>query len=735
MKTSILPPLAALLCLVGATALRAEPWQPLGPEGGHVASLLATPSPGNTRVLALTSGGLFKSDDAGRSWRETGHGLGIDVTTYGVMARHATWHQRHYLIASGAQLMRSEDNGDSWSSTGFRAPPNLSVSAMAVTPSGVVYSVYGSTFYSTDGGATFAPAQGLPAEQEVTTFSSDANSLQLVAGVRYRNPGDPAIYASSDFGATWTPLLSVDDYLEVIDLLHLGSGRLAASLSGRIYISNDAGANWSLRFDLQSARLVQTRPGGNELIAMNGQQCYRSSDQFITSTPCSEGLSFWPYGGYDFNALVAVADGDGYRVLATARERGVIALQGSASAWTTSNAGLRAETRRGLALWPGQPGRLLAGRQRDDSYTAAIAASSDGGTNWQQNFVEQAAWIRTIALDPTTAASATTTLYAAGSTARVLTQSYRSSGIFKSTDGGTSWTPLDSGIPPFSSPPFSGVRLSSVRKVLLDPRSCAAPPAQGACTSGPLNTVFALTGGSGIDQSYRVIRSTQGGDAWTPVGADLPTYLYDGNLNQNVLPVDIEVDGDGTLYLSLFGDYYTDDGTPFTPTIASGVFHSDDGGLTWSPRNAGLPKYGASATTTRDVYALAVHPRRAGVLWASTIEPGQSSRIHFSDDGGANWKNVGTALDGCDVRDLQVDTAAPQVIHAAGITLDGSKGCIWRSEDGGLNWSSLSSGLPVQGVFDVRQDPNDRRRLVVATTSGVWQALLPSDRIFNDREE
>jgi len=72
--------------------------------------------------------------------------------------------------------------------------------------------------------------------------------------------------------------------------------------------------------------------------------------------------------------------------------------------------------------------------------------------------------------------------------------------------------------------------------------------------------------------------------------------------------------------------------------------------------------------------------------------------------------------------------------HAAGIALDGGKGCVWRSEDGGLNWNSIGTSLPVHGVYDLRQDPNDRRRLVVATTSGVWQALLPSDRIFDDRE-
>lgn len=725
-------PAAALAGLLALVPLHAEPWQPLGPEGGHVTSLLASPG-GNTRVLATTEGGLFKSDDAGRSWQETGRGLSFAATGFTPIARYAIWTQRHFLFEDGRRLMVSDDNGENWTPTGFRAPDTAPAWTLAAIPFGVIYASNAGVFRSVDGGLTFAPVQGLPVDRSVMMFATNPDSTQLLAGIGIRAPGEAAVYGSNDNGATWSPLLSVDHGGGTVSLIYLSGSSMAVSLGGRIYVSGDAGAHWSLRFDLENARLAQTRRYGSELIAMNDQQCYRSSDYFTTSTPCSGNLPFWPYGGYDFNALVAVNDGDGYRVLATARNRGVTALEGAASSWITSSAGLRAEPRRGLVLWPHQPGRLLAGRPRVDSYTSAIAASSDGGATWQQNFVEQAGWIRTIALDPTTAAAAAATLYAGGSTASVIGQPHNS-GIFKSVDGGASWTALDDGIPPITWGSTTGVLLSGVRKVVLDPRSCAAPPAQGTCVAGPLNTIFALTSGSGVDQSFRVIKSTQGGAAWSPVGASLPTSLYDGNLFESVLPVDLEIDTAGTSYLSVFGDYATDDGAPFTPTIVSGVFRSDDGGLTWSPRNAGLPKYGASATTTRDVYALAVHPRRAGMLWASTIEPGQSSRIHFSDDGGANWKNVGKALDGCDVRDLQVDTAAPQVVYAAGIALDGSKGCIWRSEDGGLNWSSLSAGLPVQGVFDVRQDPNDRRRLVVATTSGVWQALLPSDRIFDDRE-
>ncbi len=733
MKTSILPSLAAVLCLAGTATLHAEPWQPLGPEGGHVDTLLATPGSGNTRVLAMTSGGLFKSDDAGRSWQETGRGLRAGMIG-NLIAQNVIQPKQLYLLEGGFRLMRSEDGGDSWVPTGFRLPVERSASAIAVTSGSVLYSNFLGTFRSTDGGVTFAPVFTLPTNRAMNAFAVDPETQNMLAGVEFSYPDEPALYASADAGASWVPVLYTDHGGRVTDLRFLGGGNAVAAMNVQVYLSIGGYYKWQPRLELAGIRVVRPRASGNELVAMNGRQCYRSVDLFATMTDCSGGLPSLPADRYDFNALVAVADGNDYRVLATARDVGVIALENAGSTWVPSAAGLRADSRRGLVLWPSQPTRIVAGRATIDNYSPAVADSRDGGATWQQNLVEKAWMIRSLTVDPTTFGGTAATLYAAGYST-ILLDRPRNSGIFKSTDGGSSWTTLDEGIPPFTWGSVGGVSLGVVRKVLLDPRSCATPPAEGACTAGPLNTVFAVTAGSGADQRFRIIKSTQGGAAWSPVGASLPVSLINGNPDQRVLPNDLEIDGAGTLYVSLFGDYPDEEGNDFTPTIVSGVFRSDDGGLTWSPRNAGLPKYGASATTTRDVYALAVHPRRAGVLWASTIEPGQSSRIHFSDDGGANWKNVGKALDGCDVRDLQVDPAAPQVVYAAGLALDGNEGCVWRSEDGGLNWSSIGAGLAAHGVYDLRQDPNDRRRLVLATTSGVWQALLPSDRIFNDRED
>ncbi len=723
-----------LLVLTIVPLAQAEPWQRLGPDGGEVSALVASPG-GNGRVLALTSGGLFKSDDAGRHWQETGDGLALETTYGGLISRSVVSPQSHYLFEAGVRLMRSEDNGDSWTPTGLRLVGGDNVTAMLAIPGGVIYSSYLGTFRSSDSGATSTPVQGLPpAGQLIGVLRMNPDSLHLLAGVTLRATGTAAVYRSTDLGLTWSPLESLAENGSVSDIVMLDALTTVVALDSQLFVSTDQGATWTRRFELESARLAQTASGGAELIAMNSQQCFRSSDFFLTTQPCGGGLPLATNGSVGLADVAAVPDGGSYRVLATARGVGVIALDSAATTWVPSITQLQAEPRRGLALSSTDPNWIWSGRLRSDRSAPALFRSTDGGQSWQGTLTGRANFIRTLALDPTTDATPTArTIYAAGETVR-LSFPPPGSGIFKSVDNGANWLSLDEGIPPVNGSPQSGVRLSAVRKLLLDPRSCANPPAQGPCTAGPLNTVYALSNGSGTDRRFRVIKSTQGGANWMPVGTSLPDDIYAGTFFQGLHPADLEIDATGTLYLSVFVGY--DDGsagTP-TPTITSGVFRSDDGGQTWTPRNAGLPQVGDSATTTRDVFALVIHPRQPGVLYASTIEAGQSSQIHLSVDSGENWKGIGIELKDCDVRDLQIDSAAPQVVYAAGIAVNGSKGCVWRSEDGGFNWTSLSTGLPVHGVYDLRQQPQDHRRLVLTTSSGLWHGLVPSDRIFNDVE-
>lgn len=734
-----------LLFLAGGVA--AQHWRGLGPEGGDLNLMLADPSvPG--RVYAVGAYALARSDDAGRSWTSAGNGLfsnGV-ITPWGFTADNQV-PGRLYFLDSGGRLLRSDDAGANWMPTGYVLPlfpmaldyfpAKHTLTAVAGVAGGLLLILpNGNIYKSTDAGANFHPfGPPLPAGRAVQSVAFDpADPQRLLAAVGIGLDGGQSgapLLRSSDGGASWSAVDGVPAAGSGRSIAFHGAQRVTAWINGQLYISTDSGQHWQLRAGIADGSSVVAAPvQPQRLILAGGQTCFSSSTDFVDLQPCNVGV---PAGGDGLGDVVAVGDGaQGYRLVGTARAQGALAYSPEENRWQPANRGLFATPVRGLALQPGDSRRLYAGSPAisQNPETDQLFASSDGGQHWNGRLSGLARYIRSVEIDPTTAAKpGTTVIYAAGATLRMAGQPYNS-GIYKSGDGGVAWVALDDGFPPYAGS-NGGVDVDPVRRLLLDPRSCAAPPAHGACRQGPLNTVYAVTDGSRT--GHRIYKSMQGGGAWQPASAGLPERIDDAQGGETVHPSDLEIDPlNGDLFLGVFTSYYSNDERPRVPRILSGVFRSSDGGASWQHRSAGLPPEAGSASTTQHVFAVAVHPRRAGVLWASAVPEGGASRIYRSTDSGASWTPAGATLPGCDVRELQIDSAAPDVIYAAGLGVAGGSGCVFRSEDSGAHWTPLHAGLPLSAVYDLRQDPADRRRLLLATHRGVWEALLPSDKLFTD---
>ncbi|TDR40355.1 hypothetical protein DFR29_11355 [Tahibacter aquaticus] len=729
--------LAGVFLAVASTCAAAQDWQPLGPRGARVSALVAA-SGNSSRILAATENGLFLSIGEGQRWRSTAVGLfATGGTGIRLLAASPVLPLQFFLLDSGGRLLRSEDGGESWAPTGYVHPAFDTPVAMTVTTDGLLISHYSGVLRSTDVGATFAPVADLPAGQPMGVMAINPQQPQVVLAGAFLGPftpGDASLYRSTDGGTRWTPLAGLPPG-NVTEIEYVSDGSTVVSLDGAVYRSTDAGQNWQLLFQLSGGRVVRVEAGTVQLLLTDGRNCFRSSNFFATApTSCADGLPQWEWGSAGFSTIEYARSLNGApRVLINARRYGVLSYNPYANSWSPNGIELFGVPTRGLAIAPTDSNWILTGHWLPHSDNEPLRMTRDGGEFWQYDLGRYARAIRSIEFDPTSLAGGpdSTRIYASG-VGFSAQPVFNNSGVFKSSDGGASWQALDSGLPSSGDPPR--VMIGTVRKVKLDPRSCAAPPPQGPCAAGPLDTVFALAEG-GSDAAYRLIRSHEGGANWSGVGASLPDAIVGSDWSEYVLPIDIEMDRSGdAIYVSLFGVYYNDDGTPRIPSSASGVFRSSDGGSTWAASNTGLPLVGGSATTTRDVFALAVHPRKAGVLWATTAEIGQATRIYRSDDSGAHWTAAGAALDNCDVRDLQVDPAAPQVLYAAGFALNQSNGCVLRSEDGGTSWTPLHAQLPVAAVYEVRKDPQNSRRLVVASDHGIWSVEAPGDRIFDDVE-
>ncbi|HVS00551.1 MAG TPA: hypothetical protein VMW27_28270 [Thermoanaerobaculia bacterium] len=128
--------------------------------------------------------------------------------------------------------------------------------------------------------------------------------------------------------------------------------------------------------------------------------------------------------------------------------------------------------------------------------------------------------------------------------------------------------------------------------------------------------------------------------------------------------------------------------TLYAGTAAAGVFRSTDGGLTWAAVNRGLDPRDGVADIVFD-------PRRPQTLYLST---GQGPPFK-STDGGNRWRRIDRGFNTSAGR-LSVDPDRPSTIYA---TTDAG---IYRSTDAGASWRQASANLPIFAARDVLAIPD-----------------------------
>src|SRR6266404_2340121 len=104
---------AVLLAILGAATASAgiNVWTSLGPEGGYVGALAINPQNPST-VYAGTSGGIFKSIDAGKSWSAVNSGLTtFDIANLSIDPQNPG---TVYAVTYGSGVFKSTDAGVNW---------------------------------------------------------------------------------------------------------------------------------------------------------------------------------------------------------------------------------------------------------------------------------------------------------------------------------------------------------------------------------------------------------------------------------------------------------------------------------------------------------------------------------------------------------------------------------------------------------------------------------------------
>ena len=312
--------------------------------------------------------------------------------------------------------------------------------------------------------------------------------------------------------------------------------------------------------------------------------------------------------------------------------------------------------------------------------SGGVWKSTDGGTTFTPKFDKQPVQsIGSIAIDPNN----TDSVWVGSGEAWTRNSVSAGNGIYHSTDAGETWSNV--GLP------------NSERIVKL------------AVSATDGNTVLAcVTGKLWSDSTERgVYRTTDGGKNWTQM-------LKGGNASTGCGGMSVDAKHPNVVFASLWdfrrkGWTFRSGGANADAASASGLYRSDDGGVHWSEvTGGGLPAkpYGR--------IAVAVAPSNSNVVYA--FVESVKSALFRSDDGGKTW----------DRRDdsqmmvwrpfyfanLIVDPTNPDRIFKPDLRLI-------QSLDGGKTFANVGGGA--HGDFhDVWIDPADPKKVIAGDDGGLW---------------
>jgi photosystem II stability/assembly factor-like uncharacterized protein len=646
-------------------------WRMIGPfRGGRTRAATGVPSQPNTFYLGQVNGGVWSSDDYGRSWNpifdhESTQSIGAIAVAPSnpniiYVASGEGLHRPDLSVGNG--IYKSTDAGKTWTHLGLR--DGFQIPALAVDPrdpnrvfAAVLGHPYGPNeerglFRSTDGGQTWQKAIYKDENTGASDVEIDPSNPDTVYASMWEVREGPwedgnevngtggGLFKSTDGGTTWRPLtnglpkdlsqvyvaIAPSDPRRLYATLGTASGALA------VYRSDDAGENWSKATDdpRPSGRI-----GGGDLPIprvdpKNPDVLYSASTVTMKST---DGGKTWfgfrgAPGGDDYQNLW-INPNDPNTILLVSDQGALVTVNGGAT-WSSWYNQPTAQIYH-VAVTPTFPYRVCGGQQESGSVCLS-SRGNDGAITyreWHPVGVIEYGYVAPDPLDPDV-------IYGGGRS--------EVSKFHWSTGQVQNITPI-----PLRSPKYRTDRTEPLMFSPLDPHTL----------------YFA---------SNVLFRTTDGGNSWQTISDDL---------------------------------------TRQNPGVPSSVG-------TLVPKDA-EKKRGV-------IYALAPSFKNINTLWAGTDD----GLIWLTRDGGKKWSDITPPALTPWSKVTQISASHFDDVTAyasvSRFRINDEQPYIYRTHDSGKTWKLITAGLPAIGPVDtVREDPVRKGLLFAGTENSVWVSFDDGD--------
>lgn len=253
-----------------------------------------------------------------------------------------------------------------------------------------------------------------------------------------------------------------------------------------------------------------------------------------------------------------------------------------------------------------------------------------------------------------------------------------SGGVWKTENGGATWTPI-----------FDRQSSFSIGTVVLDPKS----PSTIWVGTGENNSQRSVAYGDGV------YRSDDAGRTWKRMGLEK---------SEHIARILIDPRNSDVVYVAAQGPLWSDGGD-------RGLYKTTDGGKTWNAVLAPSERTGVTDVVldprNPDLLIAATWQRRRHV-W-TLIDGGPESALQRSTDGGKTWRKITTGIPSTTLGriGLAVSPANPDIIYAT-VEAAAGEGGIFRSTDNGVAWEKRG-GYTAQPMYyaTLVADPFNTQRL------------------------